>query len=629
MLEIGQTVSVKVLDIDRERQRISLGLKQTQSDPWQQVLDSYGEGDVVEGRVTKVVTFGAFVEILPGVEGLVHISELANHHVENPREVVSQGDPVNVLILEIDGDRRRLSLSLKRVEEGAVPVPRADGGESVHSMPDLRLSEEAFPTTGSTAAFEDVEVAPGAEDEIVEGTLAEQGAPEAETADETQPVAEAEAEAEPAVQPEVVAEPEAAPEAEAAVEPEPAGRRRARGRCRAEADAEPEAANASDDVRPKPPRRTGRRTGLVRRPIAVAITGGIGAGKSTALDAFRAHGAATVSSDEIVHHLLATDDDVRDALVARLGKESLGADGRPDRARVAQAVFGDRKQLEWLEGLLHPLVSREYLQWREQLAGLDDPPLVCVTEVPLLYEVGADERFDKVVVITAPTALREQRRRVARDDRDSRLLPDREKVRRADFHYVNTGSFEDLGAWVGAVMQQLTAEAEAETSRPREAARVRRAPRRGGGRRCGGVGRHLAAGVVRADPVPAPLRGDRADAREELRPAAGAPRRRHLHGEQVRRVCAFGRGRGRPDAAPARDCEGHRDPDRRSAVRRERPARPRDQRPLRLVVPAEPPRPLRRRSSDRPRRVPRGTRERRRPGGGGGWGSSFPKRART
>ena len=82
VLEIGQTVQVKVLDIDRDRQRISLGLKQTQNDPWQQVLDKYGEGDVVEGRVTKVVTFGAFVEILPGVEGLVHISELAAHHVE-------------------------------------------------------------------------------------------------------------------------------------------------------------------------------------------------------------------------------------------------------------------------------------------------------------------------------------------------------------------------------------------------------------------------------------------------------------------------------------------------------------------------------------------------------------------
>src|ERR671928_1655935 len=144
VLDIGQKVNVKVLDVDRDRQRISLGLKQTQTDPWQQVLESYREGDTVDGRVTKVVTFGAFVEILPGVEGLVHISELAQHHVENPREVVSQGDPVNVLILEVDADRRRLSLSLKRVEEDAVPRPRADGAESVHATPELDLSEEVF-----------------------------------------------------------------------------------------------------------------------------------------------------------------------------------------------------------------------------------------------------------------------------------------------------------------------------------------------------------------------------------------------------------------------------------------------------------------------------------------------------
>jgi dephospho-CoA kinase len=199
----------------------------------------------------------------------------------------------------------------------------------------------------------------------------------------------------------------------------------------------------------------------LRRPIAVAITGGIGAGKSTALEAFRAHGAATVSSDEIVHHLLASDDAVRVALVERLGEEILGEDGRPDRGRIAQRVFGDREQLAWLEGLLHPLVSREYLAWRDQLARLDEPPRVCVTEVPLLFEVGAESRFDRVVVITAPAALREQRRRVASDNRDARLLPDREKVRRADFHYVNTGSFDDLYAWVGEVMEMLEAEAAA------------------------------------------------------------------------------------------------------------------------------------------------------------------------
>ena len=144
VLEIGQDVKVKVLDIDRERQRISLGLKQTQSDPWQQVLDTYSEGDEVDGKVTKVVTFGAFVEILPGVEGLVHISELAQHHVENPREVVSQGDEVKAKIIEVDGERRRLSLSLKRVEGGGV-VARADDAEPIEGTPALDLSEEVFP----------------------------------------------------------------------------------------------------------------------------------------------------------------------------------------------------------------------------------------------------------------------------------------------------------------------------------------------------------------------------------------------------------------------------------------------------------------------------------------------------
>jgi small subunit ribosomal protein S1 len=188
VLEIGQTVKVKVLDIDRERQRISLGLKQTQSDPWQQVLEHYHEEDVVEGRVTKVVTFGAFVEILPGVEGLVHISELAQHHVENPREVVSQGDPVNVLILEIDGDRRRLSLSLKRVEEGAEPLPRADGGESVHLTPNLRLSEEAFPAAADelaeTALALDADVEESAAEAGVTEEIAIEPAEEAVVADE-------------------------------------------------------------------------------------------------------------------------------------------------------------------------------------------------------------------------------------------------------------------------------------------------------------------------------------------------------------------------------------------------------------------------------------------------------------
>jgi dephospho-CoA kinase len=193
------------------------------------------------------------------------------------------------------------------------------------------------------------------------------------------------------------------------------------------------------------------------RPIAVAITGGIGAGKSEALYAFQKAGAATVSSDEIVHHLLRTDPDVRAAIVGELGEDVLDEEGAVDRKRVAAIVFGDRAKLEFLERLLHPLVSAEYMRWRDQLAELPNPPEVCVTEVPLLYETGSDQRFDKVVVITAPPKLREQRRRVARDDRDERLLPDREKVKRADFAYVNTGTLEDLDEWVGGVLRELTA----------------------------------------------------------------------------------------------------------------------------------------------------------------------------
>ena len=121
ILNIGDTVQVKVLDIDRDRQRISLGLKQTQEDPWQRVVDTYSVGDELEGKVTKVVAFGAFVEILEGVEGLVHISELAQQHVENPREIVQPDDDVKVKILEIDSERRRLSLSIKRVEDQILP----------------------------------------------------------------------------------------------------------------------------------------------------------------------------------------------------------------------------------------------------------------------------------------------------------------------------------------------------------------------------------------------------------------------------------------------------------------------------------------------------------------------------
>jgi small subunit ribosomal protein S1 len=154
VVAIGDDVRIKVLDIDRDRQRISLGLKQTQEDPWQRVVSTHRPGDVLEGSVTKVVAFGAFVEILPGVEGLVHISELADHHVENPSEVVEPGAVLNVKILEIDEERRRLSLSIKRVEGQNMPLrdlgaqvqeaQQAQVEATPSETPDLDLSEEVF-----------------------------------------------------------------------------------------------------------------------------------------------------------------------------------------------------------------------------------------------------------------------------------------------------------------------------------------------------------------------------------------------------------------------------------------------------------------------------------------------------
>jgi small subunit ribosomal protein S1 len=178
ILTIGDTVKVKVLDIDRDRQRISLGLKQTQEDPWQRIVDTYNVGDELAGKVTKVVTFGAFVEILDGVEGLVHISELAPHHVESPREIVHPGDEIRVKILEIDSERRRLSLSAKRVEDQILPVSRP--GEPA-GEPGAETDDEASAVAGEGDAPE--AAAPAQAVEIAETDGASQAAEPVEAAE--------------------------------------------------------------------------------------------------------------------------------------------------------------------------------------------------------------------------------------------------------------------------------------------------------------------------------------------------------------------------------------------------------------------------------------------------------------
>ena len=304
VLSIGETVRVKVLDIDRDRQRISLGLKQTQEDPWQTVLNEYKPNDILEGKVTKVVAFGAFIEIVPGVEGLVHISELAEHHVETPSEVVQPGQETWVRILEIDEERRRISLSVKRAQRndnlplrdlippelqpGNEPAPEPESG-----VPDLDLSEEVFSEPAPRRA-------------AARRGPAARGRP-------PRPAAEHAAE-------------ETAAEVSSTRPPRSRWSRRPPPRPRPRRPSRRSRPPPTKRLRPTlPPAPTSRAkpadtraVTAARRTPVVGLTGAIAAGKSEALAALERLGAATLSADAVVHELLGTDR-VRDSLVERWG----------------------------------------------------------------------------------------------------------------------------------------------------------------------------------------------------------------------------------------------------------------------------------------------------------------------
>jgi dephospho-CoA kinase len=197
------------------------------------------------------------------------------------------------------------------------------------------------------------------------------------------------------------------------------------------------------------------------RPLAVALTGGIGAGKSEALASFARRGVPTSSSDVLVHRLYEEDAEVREALRARYGDGVLDEAGRVERKAVAERVFGEPDELRWLEQLVHPRVQRQYDRWRTELATQENPPALCVTEIPLLYETGGETRFDAVIAITAPAELRHARTLKPRQaEREARLLPDEEKLRRADYAYVNDGTIEELDRFVERVLRELAARAD-------------------------------------------------------------------------------------------------------------------------------------------------------------------------
>ncbi len=191
---VGQDVEVEVLDVDLDRERVSLSLKATQEDPWREFERKNQTGEIITGQVTKLVPFGAFVRVGEGVEGLVHISELAREHVESPEEVVQVGQQVRVKVVDVDVSRRRISLSIKRV------------GDEVAAEPEIEAEPEVEPEPAVAADAE----------------VAAEAAPEAEAQPEVAAVDAPPAEAEPVPVPEPEPEPVVSQEPAAATAEEPA-----------------------------------------------------------------------------------------------------------------------------------------------------------------------------------------------------------------------------------------------------------------------------------------------------------------------------------------------------------------------------------------------------------------------
>ena len=229
VVQVGQEVEVEVLDVDLERERVSLSLKATQEDPWKEFERMYSAGEIIDGQVTKLVPFGAFVRVAQGIEGLVHISEISDQHIDAPESVLSVGDQVRVKVIEVDVPRRRISLSMRQVG-GAMPTPKeteieeeeaptevvaqAPEAEVVDTVAGaaaepagLSSAPETVPTTGATADDQ-----PGgavaATDEPAGLSSAPEAAPTTNATADDQPEGSAEATDTPATPPAAEAEEE-------------------------------------------------------------------------------------------------------------------------------------------------------------------------------------------------------------------------------------------------------------------------------------------------------------------------------------------------------------------------------------------------------------------------------------
>jgi len=189
----------------------------------------------------------------------------------------------------------------------------------------------------------------------------------------------------------------------------------------------------------------------------VGLTGGLGAGKSTALEALERLGAATLSTDAVVHELYATPE-LRDAVVARWGSD-VAPGGVVDRGAVAAHAFATPEERAWLEGEIWPRVAARIAAWREAVAAREPAPAAAVVETPLLFEAGMEGIYDATVAVVADEAVRAKRAaargHVGVDTRAARQLPQEEKARRATYTVTNSGTVEELESELSGVLASL------------------------------------------------------------------------------------------------------------------------------------------------------------------------------
>src|SRR3954462_12516444 len=415
VVQVGDEVTVEGLDVDMDRERVSLSLKATQEDPWRHFARTHAIGQIVPGKVTKLVPFGAFVRVEEGIEGLVHISELSERHVEVPDQVVQVGDDAMVKVIDIDLERRRISLSLKQANEDYTEEfdPSKYGMADSYDEAGNYIFPEGF----------DAETNEG-----LEGFEKQRDEWEARYA---------EAERRHKMH---TAQMEKFAAAEAAAAAAPASS--SNGAPRDEEQSAGGSLASDAQLAALREKLAGNASPALDRMLRIGLTGGIGAGKSTVSAAFNECGGIIVDGDVIAREVVEPGTQGLSALVDAFGADILLPDGALNRPALAAKAFVDDEQRAKLNGIVHPLVGKR----REEIIAALVGGAVVVEDIPLLVETGMAPMFPLVVVVHA-----DEETRVARlikrgmDEADARAriaaqAPEEQRRAIADVLLDNSGS---------------------------------------------------------------------------------------------------------------------------------------------------------------------------------------------